>query len=482
MADRPGLAEFMTILRRGVHPPVREWRFWVIQAVVLIIAGVHILLDIDSAMETGAFPAGIPVALLILPTGYAALRYGLAGSAATGLWATLLWLPDLLLPHDEGHVGSDVINLALVNLVAFFVGHHIEAGRLAHERAQRATAEHLAADARYRQLFQTKQAPILVLDAGGAILDANPAAKILYGADLIGRHAADVTGETEILTARHRPVVCLPNGRDYRLDIVPLPAGTQRSLIFEDVTEERSEQRRVTQYAAAVVQAEEDQRQRLARELHDEPLQLFLHLARRLGDFGRIPGVPPDVADGLVEARRQALDAATRLRSLARGLRPSALDQLGFIAALSSLLADVEEEAGLEVDFDAAEGQGRLAPEVELGAFRIVQEAVRNTVRHAAAHRLWVAVTIQPDAVDLSVADDGCGFRPDGSCAPTADHLGLLGMRERARMLGGSLDIRTSPGEGTLIAASIPIRAHPRTAEPTPQGEGARPQPDGATP
>ncbi|HET9080905.1 MAG TPA: histidine kinase [Trebonia sp.] len=325
MADRPGLAEFMTILRRGVHPPVREWRFWAIQAVVLIIAGVHILVDIDSVMETGAFPAGIPVALLILPAGYAALRYGLAGSAATGLWATLLWLPDLLLPHDEGHVGSDVINLALVNLVAFFVGHRIEAERLAHERAQRATAEHLAADARYRQLFQTKRAPILVLDAEGAVLDANPAARVLYGADVIGRRAADVTGETGILAARHRPVVCLPNGRDYRLDIVPLPAGPQRSLtqvIFEDVTEERSEQRRVTRYAAAVVQAEEDQRQRLARELHDEPLQLFLHLARRLGDFGRIPGGPPDVAEGLVEARRQALDAAARLRSLARGLRP----------------------------------------------------------------------------------------------------------------------------------------------------------------
>ncbi|HET9080904.1 MAG TPA: ATP-binding protein [Trebonia sp.] len=143
---------------------------------------------------------------------------------------------------------------------------------------------------------------------------------------------------------------------------------------------------------------------------------------------------------------------------------------------------DVEEEAGLEVDFDATAGQGRLAPEVELGAFRIVQEAVRNTVRHAAAHRLRVAVTIQPDAVDLSVADDGRGFRPDSSRAPRADHLGLLGMRERARMLGGSLDIRTSPGEGTLITASIPVRAHPRTAEPASQGEGARPQPDGAAP
>jgi hypothetical protein len=123
-----------------VHPPVREARFWVIQAMVLLIAGVHLLVDLDVSAETGAFPAGLPVALLILPVGYAALRYGLTGSAATSIWATLAWLPDLLLPRDQGHVGGDLVNLALVLGVALFFGQHIEVERLAHARVQRATA------------------------------------------------------------------------------------------------------------------------------------------------------------------------------------------------------------------------------------------------------------------------------------------------------------------------------------------------------
>jgi len=206
-----------------------------------------------------------------------------------------------------------------------------------------------------------------------------------------------------------------------------------------------------------VVEAEEDQRRRLSRELHDEPLQLFLHLARRLEGLGGTPGLPGTVAASLGEARRQALGAAARLRTLARDLRPPALDELGLAAALSSLLTDVEDEADLDATFKVTGTEARLAPEIELGVFRIVQEAVRNTLRHAGASQLQVNVGFQTDELALSVSDDGRGFVPEGPGKQDSAHLGLLGMHERTRLLGGRLKVHSVPGEGTVVEATIPL-------------------------
>jgi signal transduction histidine kinase len=460
MVARATRAEFAAVVRRAARPPVREGRFWVIQAMVVFIAGVHLLVDLHVSVDTGAFPAGIPVALLIVPVGYAALRYGLAGSAATGIWATLLWLPDLLLPNDQGHVGGDLLNLALVDVVAFAFGQLIVAERLAHSRVERATAESLAVEARYHRLFETNRSPIVVLDHQGSVSDANPAAKALLGEDVVGRLRATLFDGAETLDEQVGRVLCLPDGRDYRLDFVSLPAGPgdpPTQVIFEDVTEERSEGRRATRYAQLVVQAEEDQRRRLSRELHDEPLQLFLHLARRLESLGGVPGVPEAVAGGLGEARLQALDAADRLRILARDLRPPALDQLGLVAALSSLVADIEDEAGLAVKLRVIGTECRLASDAELGAFRIAQEAMRNSLRHAGASQLLVTVEFGANELALTVADDGRGFNPESLGEHGSGHLGLLGMSERTRLLGGHLQVRSAPGQGTVVEAAVPL-------------------------
>ena len=399
------------------------------------------------------------MALLILPVGYAALHYGLSGSAATGTWAAMLWVPDLLLPRDGGHVGADLVNLALVEAVAFFVGQRIENERLTRAQLEQATHETRAAEARYRQLFETNRAPIAVLDAAGTVLASNPAAKALFAEEPAGKPLAALVGPAWE-AAQAGQVCSLRDGRDYRVRLEPLPGGmggASAQVVFEDVTKERSDSRRATRYAQLVVRAEEEQRARLARELHDEPLQLFLHLARSLERLSATPAIPLAVAEGLSSARLQALEAAGRLRTLARNLRPPALDQLGFVPALSSLLADVEEESSTLVDLVVDGEEARLDPEIELGAFRIAEEAVRNALRHASPTRIAVSVLLGNDALSLQVTDDGCGFVPEEAAGREEGHLGLLGMRERTRLLGGHLEVSSAPGEGTVLEATLPL-------------------------
>jgi len=143
------------------------------------------------------------------------------------------------------------------------------------------------------------------------------------------------------------------------------------------------------------------------------------------------------------------------LRILASDLRPPTLDRLGLVAALSSLVANIEDDGEPSTELTVVGTGVRLTPEVELGVFRIAQEAVRNTFRHAGASHLLVTVTFGPDELVLSVADDGQGFSLESLGEHDSEHLGLLGMRERARLLGGHLDVRSAPGQGTVVEATV---------------------------
>ena len=464
---------YPSALGRIIHPPLREPRFWMIQAVVLVIVVAHFFLDFNPHLAGGSLAPAIPVAILVLPIGYAGLQFGLAGSFATAVWATFLWLPDLLLPYNEGHTGSDLVNLAIVLFVSFVFGQRMESERITHQRVEETTRRALAVEAGYHQLFETNRAPTLVLDADDVVTDANPAAHDLLGPQLLGRSARTLFEGQENLATLSGQVVSLANHHDFRLDVIRLPGGVdgrERQVTFEDVTLERTEQRRARDFAQRVIEVEEDQRRRLSRELHDEPLQLFLHLARRLEVLAGDAGVPGHVAAGLDEARGQALDAASRLRSLARDLRPPALDQLGLVPALSSLVAEIDDGEGPEADLRVSGVQRRLRPDIELAAFRIVQESLRNALRHADARHLEVLVSFDHD-LELHVTDDGRGFDPaETHSATPSPSMGIVGMAERARLLGGALSVHSSPGAGTRIEATLPLSetATPSTTFQTP--------------
>ena len=453
------------VARQVLSPPLRDLRFWLVQAVVVGLAMTHLALDITLSAEPSSIPAGVPVALLLAPVSYAALRYGLSGSVATALWATVLWLPDLLLPDNRGHPGNDLIELALVIAVAVFVGYHIDSERAEHARAQQATTGQLVAEARYRQLFQTNAAPILVTNEQGTVLDANPAARALVHGAVVGRRVSDILADDPALNvaAGQGRVIAMPVAdtgvRYYRVTVAEVPTRPEqeriKQLVLQDVTEDRAEGDRAHRFAELLLMVQEEERRRIAQELHDEPLQLLVHLARTIE---RLAGDPAALPDGLSGARDQTLDIAARLRAVVAGLRPAALEQLGLVPALRGFLADVAETSDLYTDLKVSGEQVRLAPDIELSAYRITQEAANNVVRHADARNLVITVVFADRELRIRVTDDGRGFDSGAVDAQlSAGHLGMPGMRERAALVGGRLTVSSQPGRGTVIEVIVPV-------------------------
>jgi signal transduction histidine kinase len=483
---RPGPAA--ELVRRALRPPLSDARFWVVQAMVVGFAALHYVSDTALAQRVHSIPAGVPVVLLVIPVGYAAVRYGLSGSVATAIWATLLWLPDLLLPHDEGHVGNDLTELTVVIAVAGFVGYYIDKERREREQVVRAENEHRAAEARYRQLFDTNAAPILVLGRDGTILQANPAAGSLDAEPVTGRPVSDLLGrDLAALSAGSVIALSHPGNspRDYRVSIAPIIAADPAliQLVLQDVTEELADGRQARNFAELLLQAQEEERQRIARELHDEPLQLLVSLARSLERSGDGGSLPPGLASDLAEARDQTLDVAARLREVVRGLRPPALAQLGLVAAVRGFLAGLGELSGMRTYLKVTGEEARYPPDFELGAFRIAQEAVNNSVKHSGADHLRVTVVFSTAELRLRVADNGRGFDPGAlTRQPRANRLGMLGMRERANLLGGQLTVQSTAGRGTTVElvlptapAAIPASSDAGPDERQPQDAASRP-------
>ena len=230
----------------------------------------------------------------------------------------------------------------------------------------------------------------------------------------------------------------------------------QRTGELERTTEQlRARHVELTRLSRELVTVQEAERRSIARELHDHFGQLLTALALDLRLIEQGVGFPEQRR---VEVSRciRALDQVLHdLHNLAANLRPTTLDHLGLVEALRLYIESVRAQSGLQVQFEASSlGAERLSPETEIAVYRIVQEGVTNAVRHAHATRVDVVLSRKAGQISTVVEDDGIGF--DVSSAMSRGRLGLGGMRERATMLGGVLEIETSPRHGTTLVARLP--------------------------
>ena len=204
-------------------------------------------------------------------------------------------------------------------------------------------------------------------------------------------------------------------------------------------------------------QAAEDERRRIARELHDQVSQNLTALSINANAIATELQDSSPHACRRVRACVELIEETTEhIRDLTFELRPPVLDDFGLIAALEWHAERIGTQAGLTIRVGGREPQPRLAAETEMALFRIAQEALTNTVKHARASSAEVSVDIGPDSVTLRIRDDGAGFDPTETSEGGATGWGLLNMRERAEALGGTFDVHSSPKDGTALTVEVP--------------------------
>ncbi len=211
-----------------------------------------------------------------------------------------------------------------------------------------------------------------------------------------------------------------------------------------------------------VLTAQEEERQRVARELHDETAQSLTSLLIGLRVVEKAT-TPQEISARIAELRVQTGRTLEEVRKMAVDLRPSTLDDLGLAAALQWYTGDFARRTRTRVNFVANGLDERLPDDVEVVVYRIVQEALTNVAKHAEASTVDVAVTRDRRGVEAAIRDDGRGFDVDQVMISRERGLGLFGMQERVALVGGTLRMTSQPGSGTRISISVPV-------EPTPEG------------
>ena len=336
----------------------------------------------------------------------------------------------------------------------------------------------------YRYLFENASDAMWVHDMEGNIIDANKADEIISGYsrdELIGMNATQfLTDESRALAREVRrkllsgeeleqPYEQRLVRKDGTIRIVNIATspfiidGEVRGFLHvaRDVTEERRLQENMRFYVQQITRAQEDERKRIARELHDDVAPSLLIVIQHLnaiisGTRSKLPGLLKDNLGGL---RVETIEALENLHRYAQDLRPRILDDLGLVPALEWMTEELAEQHKIDARAEVIGIEPTLSPEVQLLLFRIAQEALNNARRHAEASAVVVKLEFESDKIRMTISDNGKGFQLPNQAEELAGtgKLGIIGMHERARLAGGRLDIQSELGKGTQVIAEIPF-------------------------
>jgi signal transduction histidine kinase len=270
-------------------------------------------------------------------------------------------------------------------------------------------------------------------------------------------------------SSKPHPGAGLPSAKNTAADGKPSelahPIALERRRPRDYAAEAESHIRDLQRLTQSLIEAREQEQQDLSRELHDNIAQVLSAATARIS-LAQNESIPAWLRQELLDLRDHLKAALADVRHLARDLRPALLDHLGFAAALEKHAEAFRERTninlGVRLDPEAV---SFLESEYLTHLFRLAQEALQNIEDHAAADQAWIRLAPHSGALLLEIGDNGCGFAPERVVEAQADgHLGLLGMRERAELLGGQFVLETEPAQGTIIRVSIP----PPPAKPGP--------------
>lgn len=335
---------------------------------------------------------------------------------------------------------------------------------------------------RYRELFENARDAMYVHDLEGNYTSVNHAAEKLSGytrEEIVGHSFTEFIASEHIASVRHRFCGKLAQRGEttYEVEVLAkdgrrVPVEVSSRAIYEngviigvqgtarDITERKLAQDALQMFSRQLIEAQEEERRRIARELHDQIGQVLTAVKMNLHSVQRVCNAAE--AGAHIKDNIEAVDEALRLvRDLSVDLRPPLLDDLGLVTALHWYLDRYARRTGLatQVIVDLRDPNERFSRELETASFRIAQEALTNVVRHARAKSVTLRLVKADNFLYLSVEDDGVGFDPDSlqRRAPRAATLGLLGMQERAHAAGGDVEIVSKVSKGTEIRLKLPL-------------------------
>jgi len=326
-----------------------------------------------------------------------------------------------------------------------------------------------------RGLLENLPDVVVILDEQGRICFINHGVGQLTREALVGRAAIELVAPDFRETCLRMLPECLADGKLRTLEVqttfgqwwlgrlVPLTnekGGKRLMVIATEVTQQRAaletikKERRLLRQ---MLDLHERERRLIAYEIHDGPAQQLAGALYRLQAFRKaLERTPDDAWRSFAEATELLSLALKESRRLISGLRPPVLDELGVVAAIEYLMYELEKEFGVKIEFVHELHDFRLPAPLENAVFRIVQEATRNACRHSRSERIFVSVLRKDDHVVVDVRDWGIGFN---TAAAKQKCFGLRGIRERARLLGGSVIIDSADGQGTHVSVTLPIPA-----------------------
>jgi signal transduction histidine kinase len=476
---------------------LRERKFWYVQALVLAATSAHYIIETSGYVNPYETLHSLAISLYIFPLVYAALSYGWEGTIFTAIWAAALTSPSTWIwHHSEFHWFGEVGQVAVTLLVGVVVAWRVEREASERRRAERTSAElsvlnDIGGMLSYTLDVEHEVPRVLRRLADG--IGHRPVWLCLEAEPPDGSPSVEVDGKDSETGPLRGPIMDLDRrlkaGRepwlsDGQMVAVRLLAegrslgslgvstgaevldDEQRGLLLtvaaqigvavENARSYRQRQESLRSYARQVTRAQEEERLRISRDLHDETAQVLVQIIRKLEELKRTAseGQFPAI-DDLLKVTSQELGF---VRQFARDLRPPVLDVLGLPAALEILVSETNERLPDGVRLVVLGERRRLDPSIELVLFRICQEALRNTEKHGAAKSARVELRFSDELTCLEVSDDGRGFT-----APTRPgdlsregKLGLIGMRERAELIGGSFQLTSADGEGTRILVEVP--------------------------
>ena len=334
----------------------------------------------------------------------------------------------------------------------------------------------------YRMLIESMNEGTLTLTADKTILYANQCFARMVGCPLErvigGSFARFVSAEDRLRlrpalkrTGKSGAKLLMPlNSSDgtlvpVQISVCPLPRnGTTLAaigMVVTDMTESRRSEERLRALTHRVVQVQEDERERVALELHDNITQLLcavLFHSKTLADM--LPARDWKLKGEAMKLCKMLGNAAEEVERISRNLRPSVLNPLGLVAVLRATSSEFADRTDVAMKLTCAQLTARLAASVELALYRILQESLKNVEKHAHARHVIVRLGQEGSSARLTINDDGIGFDPEHPAAGRNGKigLGLLGMRERANYVGGSLTVRSIPNTGTEIEVRVPLK------------------------